>query len=121
MAEKRRKFFEKYAKDQGFDPLIPENWYSQTYENIVAVTVSLKQTFTIYILIYINLVMLLCYLFMLFIYVIYLYSQGGSKVLSYHKDSMVQALITLFPNVNFKKQHFRPPSKFLHSLIPSIH
>eukprot|EP00026_Physarum_polycephalum_P001387 Phypoly_transcript_01388.p1 GENE.Phypoly_transcript_01388~~Phypoly_transcript_01388.p1 ORF type:complete len:627 (+),score=98.80 Phypoly_transcript_01388:211-1881(+) len=25
----RRKFFEDYAKENGFDPLIPENWYSQ--------------------------------------------------------------------------------------------
>jgi hypothetical protein len=26
----RRKFFESYAKQKGFDPLIPENWYKQS-------------------------------------------------------------------------------------------
>ena len=26
----RRHFFEKYAKANGFDPLIPENWYEQS-------------------------------------------------------------------------------------------
>jgi hypothetical protein len=27
--ENRKKFFEKFAKENFFDPLIPENWYSQ--------------------------------------------------------------------------------------------
>ena len=34
--ENRRNFFEKYAKQNGFDPLDPELWYSQTKENILA-------------------------------------------------------------------------------------
>lgn len=25
---RRREFFERYAKDNNFDPLIPENWYN---------------------------------------------------------------------------------------------
>jgi hypothetical protein len=29
-------FFEKYAKDNGFDPLNPDNWYSQTHRKIAA-------------------------------------------------------------------------------------
>jgi hypothetical protein len=32
--ENRRKFFEKYAKDRGFDPLNPENWYLQTSQSV---------------------------------------------------------------------------------------
>jgi len=32
----RRKFFEDYAKEQLFDPLIAENWYSQTKDNIMS-------------------------------------------------------------------------------------
>lgn len=32
----RKLFFEKYAKGKGFDPLHPENWYMQTYDNIIA-------------------------------------------------------------------------------------
>eukprot|EP00026_Physarum_polycephalum_P002695 Phypoly_transcript_02703.p1 GENE.Phypoly_transcript_02703~~Phypoly_transcript_02703.p1 ORF type:complete len:811 (+),score=66.41 Phypoly_transcript_02703:184-2616(+) len=33
--EHRRKFFEKYAAAKGFDPLIPNNWYSQPRDKIV--------------------------------------------------------------------------------------
>eukprot|EP00026_Physarum_polycephalum_P001474 Phypoly_transcript_01476.p1 GENE.Phypoly_transcript_01476~~Phypoly_transcript_01476.p1 ORF type:complete len:889 (+),score=81.31 Phypoly_transcript_01476:156-2669(+) len=32
----RRKFFEQYAKDSGFDPLSPEHWYSQPRNKIAA-------------------------------------------------------------------------------------
>jgi hypothetical protein len=32
-------FFENYAKDNGFDPLVPENWYFQTVKNIIAIKV----------------------------------------------------------------------------------
>eukprot|EP00026_Physarum_polycephalum_P005007 Phypoly_transcript_05033.p1 GENE.Phypoly_transcript_05033~~Phypoly_transcript_05033.p1 ORF type:complete len:665 (+),score=73.56 Phypoly_transcript_05033:296-1996(+) len=32
--ENRRQFFEKYARERGFDPLVPENWYSQPYDQI---------------------------------------------------------------------------------------
>ena len=27
-ADNRRSFFEKYAKEHGFNPLVPENWYT---------------------------------------------------------------------------------------------
>eukprot|EP00026_Physarum_polycephalum_P018830 Phypoly_transcript_20577.p1 GENE.Phypoly_transcript_20577~~Phypoly_transcript_20577.p1 ORF type:complete len:206 (+),score=32.24 Phypoly_transcript_20577:67-618(+) len=33
----RRKFFEDYAKQHGFDPLNPENWYTEPVEKIMAV------------------------------------------------------------------------------------
>jgi hypothetical protein len=36
---KHKLFFENYAKDNGFDPLVPENWYFQTAKNIIAVKV----------------------------------------------------------------------------------
>jgi hypothetical protein len=32
----RRKFFEMYAKRNGFDPLNPENWYSQIQNKIIS-------------------------------------------------------------------------------------
>jgi hypothetical protein len=32
-------FFENYAKDNGFDPFVPENWYFQTAKNILAIKV----------------------------------------------------------------------------------
>jgi len=34
---RRRKFFENYAKDQKFDPLHAENWYSQTAAKVKSV------------------------------------------------------------------------------------
>jgi hypothetical protein len=36
---KRRKFFENYAKENGFDPLSPENWYLQPIKKILSVIV----------------------------------------------------------------------------------
>ena len=35
----RRKFFEAYARRQGFDPLVAVNWYSQSRDKILAVKV----------------------------------------------------------------------------------
>jgi hypothetical protein len=37
--KKRRKFFEKYAKERGFDPNDPEKWYLQSKEEIVSAKV----------------------------------------------------------------------------------
>lgn len=34
--ENRKKFFENFAKKKGFDPLEPENWYSQPLSNFMA-------------------------------------------------------------------------------------
>lgn len=32
----RRKFFEEYARDHSFDPLIPDHWYVQPFKRIMA-------------------------------------------------------------------------------------
>ena len=37
--ESRRIFFERYAEQQGFDPLNPDYWYSQSRDKILAVKV----------------------------------------------------------------------------------
>jgi hypothetical protein len=37
----RKRFFEVYAKQNKFDPLIPENWYAQTQKQILSVKVFL--------------------------------------------------------------------------------
>jgi len=34
-AKQRRAFFVRYAKENGFDPLNPEDWYSQSLSNII--------------------------------------------------------------------------------------
>ena len=33
--ENRRSFFESYAKESGFDPLVAENWYSESKQKIM--------------------------------------------------------------------------------------
>jgi hypothetical protein len=37
--QNRRKFFENYAKNHGFDALIPENWYSVTARSVLSILV----------------------------------------------------------------------------------
>ena len=37
--ETRRNFFEKYAKNNDFNPLLPANWYSQSKAQIMAIQV----------------------------------------------------------------------------------
>jgi hypothetical protein len=39
LAENRRRFFENFAKTNGFDPLIAEAWYSQPSEKILSAKV----------------------------------------------------------------------------------
>jgi hypothetical protein len=41
--ENRRNFFIKYANSRGFDPLNPENWYTQTREAIMEAKVHEKK------------------------------------------------------------------------------
>lgn len=38
--ENRREFFVKYAEQNGFDPLVAENWYNQSSKSILSVKVS---------------------------------------------------------------------------------
>jgi len=66
----RRKFFENYARENGFDPLEPENWYAQPTSKILAV-------------------------------------KGALRVRKYHKNSLAQALVDLFPNIGLNKSKLR--------------
>lgn len=34
--QNRRKFFDQYAKEQGFDPLIVENWYATNLQKLLS-------------------------------------------------------------------------------------
>lgn len=85
----RKRFFEKYAREVGFDPLIADNWYAQSHETILAQKVY----------------KLFCYIIYLNIK-IYLF-QDISKVISYHDHSVKKALITLFPTIGLQKQKFK--------------
>lgn len=42
-SETRRYFLEKYAKDNDFDPLIAQNWYSEPKDKILRLKVSIGE------------------------------------------------------------------------------
>lgn len=42
------RFFEKYAKDNHFDPLVPENWYKIDKENLFSAPVCFELFFKFY-------------------------------------------------------------------------
>eukprot|EP00026_Physarum_polycephalum_P000846 Phypoly_transcript_00847.p1 GENE.Phypoly_transcript_00847~~Phypoly_transcript_00847.p1 ORF type:complete len:1309 (+),score=236.62 Phypoly_transcript_00847:226-3927(+) len=66
-AETRRKFFEDFARENGFDPLNPENWYHQSRDKIME-------------------------------------RKSSFSVLYYHKGSITQALLDLFPNIGLSSE-----------------
>eukprot|EP00026_Physarum_polycephalum_P002145 Phypoly_transcript_02149.p1 GENE.Phypoly_transcript_02149~~Phypoly_transcript_02149.p1 ORF type:complete len:898 (+),score=87.49 Phypoly_transcript_02149:121-2814(+) len=65
----RRKFFEKYAKEHEFNPLMPESWNKQKLDTILS-------------------------------------AKGISRVISYHRNSVTQALVDLFPEIQLRKLLF---------------
>jgi hypothetical protein len=87
-SQNRRKFFENYAKEHGFDPLIPENWNSTTRESVKSMQVLFHFCF------------ILNKPSNLFI-------EGGARVLACHNGKVSQALIELF---GMKRENFQ--SKF---------
>jgi hypothetical protein len=44
-AENRRNFFLSYSQENNFDPLNPENWYSQSIDKMMAVKVCKPDNF----------------------------------------------------------------------------
>ena len=94
----RRKFFETYAQERGFDPLNAENWYQEQIPRIMATKVLLYPTCALPSLLSSSPVPLLlkfshCKL------------QGASKVVLKH-GSIVKGLIDLFPELDIDKAGF---------------
>lgn len=83
-ALKRRIFFETFAKEKGFDPLLPENWYSVKYMDIEEIPV---------------------FVFYLLSRSIYLLLQGYSGVLQDFRD-LSAALTTVFPDIGLDESKF---------------
>lgn len=52
----RRNFFENYAKENGFDPLVPDNWYKHPYINISQIKV-LSNIFLLFYVFYLKLLL----------------------------------------------------------------
>jgi hypothetical protein len=84
----RRKFFETYAREVGFDPYNPDNWY----------LVQIKS-------------MKVFFFFFFFVVVSMANSiQGAKTIAKYHDNSISGALIDLFPDIQFDKSKFSDQS-----------
>jgi hypothetical protein len=84
----RRQFFENFAKENGFDPLIPENWYLppyETFEHQKAGTSTVPS----------SVITNHCDL------------QGIKGVLAYHNGRISRALLDLFPNIGLVESQFQ--------------
>ena len=99
-ASNRRMFFEKYALENGFDPLVPHNWYLQSREKIRSLKVHSPSLslFIIY-FIFTSLIFLLIYCL-----------QGARQVLYYHNNNISNALENLFPELHFPQLYAPSPS-----------
>jgi hypothetical protein len=81
----RRKLFETYAKQNGFNPLQPKNWYLQSRHKIKLFKVKI---------------------ILQFIVTCYFTIQGVASALEYHNDSIITALHDLFPDIGLEKHKF---------------
>ena len=102
-ADNRRRFFETYAQQNGFDPRIAENWYAQQKDKVMTLKVlppNLPLLLHIPLVIHISsrgshlLALCLCCV------------QGAHGVLAYHGHSLSRALLDLFPNIGLDKHKF---------------
>lgn len=89
----RRKFFEKFAKEHQFDPLVASSWYSITEEQIMESEVcpSLSpflETMT------------------------NIQFKNAISVLSYYNKNFKKALTSLFPEIGLERRFYYIPSKF---------
>lgn len=110
----RKEFFMEFAQKRGIDPLRAEHWYSVTRADVCA---SMKVNI-IYLYHYHHYLFILLLLSFKWIQnfmkrkIIIIFKKGARSVLGHYGDSLVQALVTLFPNINLQ------PSKFI--AVPSI-
>lgn len=84
----RRKFFEAYAEANEFEFNNPHNWYKQSTDSIMAFEVTINS-----------------FLFLLLIAVLN-YLKGAERVTAYHNNSVVKALLDLFPDIGLDKAQF---------------
>ena len=88
----RKNYFDKFSKTQGFDPLVPENWYSASFNSLFKSQVLF---------------------FFLFNYVLYIFnfqflynvSQEYKEILKYYRD-LPGCLMHLYPNIGLQKMKF---------------
>lgn len=108
-------FFEKYAHDHGFDPLLPSAWYAQSSSSFTDIKVLYVSTSRpLFVLVFEKLAQShLPNSTPLFI--TNRFAQGALVVLSYHKDSFSRALMDLFPDIGIDPKKFLNLKSFTHS------
>lgn len=84
----RRKFFVDIADDKGFDPMVADNWYALTLEEVIQHKVRKKKGGG------------------LFSQHLYLREQNATLVLAYYNGSFENALVHLFPEVSLERGEF---------------
>ena len=80
---RHRKFFESFATTNGFDPLLPENWYLQSKANIMNSKVQNKKIKTENKNSNTN------------------GEQGVNRVMCHYNNNISKALLSLFPDIGF--------------------
>lgn len=83
----QHKFFVSFARERNFDPLIAENWYYISKEEVAHVKVLYR--------FYKNLTRAKTN-----------QKKGGRNILGFHKHSLVTTLQYAFPNVEFNTEKF---------------
>eukprot|EP00026_Physarum_polycephalum_P001974 Phypoly_transcript_01978.p1 GENE.Phypoly_transcript_01978~~Phypoly_transcript_01978.p1 ORF type:complete len:752 (+),score=127.08 Phypoly_transcript_01978:45-2300(+) len=73
--ENRKKFFDDFGREQGFDPLVPQNWYSITWRIIKN-------------------------------------AKGKSLLEYYTGQSVIAALLDIYPDIDFDRSKFSLPNKY---------
>ena len=111
--ESRRRFFEAYANENKFDPLIAENWYMQSYSQFFSENV--RPPSLLFSHLSIRLSALSSYFFSCLLSFVLTEVQGARGVLIHHKNSVRTALMELFPNIGIDKSKFHFQRMFLHS------
>lgn len=93
----RMKFFEDFAAEKGFDPLLSNNWNDIVKQDVINVKVLVG-----YISLFIDQL------------------QGGVGVLSHYGNSLRKALMDVFPTFNHSKFALKIPSKLVNLCFVAI-
>ena len=94
-----KRFLDDFAASQGFDPLLPQNWYPISTNQVLKSKVSTRQN--------ISITSTLIYIDLSFFLFVLTYIQGGFGIIEQFKGSLVDALQKVYPNVVFNTNLFK--------------
>lgn len=96
--QNRKSFFCDYAASRGFDPLVSNNWYTTSTDDVLAFKVSTKNNF------------------MLFLNI----KQRGAQVMKFYARNLGSALQQLFPDIGLDEDKFKLPQSMHVALFNEI-